>query len=382
MKHSPLRLQAFVLLAVLGLVASACGGSDDSSTPAAPAPPVAPVPAASEEAAAEPAPAEPPAPEPAPAEPPAPEPPPAEPAESEPAATDDGFPLTFTNCGREFTLDSAPERVLIMESAAPSLLFAAGAMDRVVARIDRFEPEYYTADEMAVLDALPALQTEFTATGGAQISIESIIDLDPDIVIGYDTETLTHDTLGDVGIQLYVMPPFCDNPPKPSFESILEEVRLYGEIFGTTEIANASAAAMEAAVATAADAPVAEGKTAAGLGVGSNGDIYAYSSLGMVHPLMEALGMTNLFGEFDERVFEISIEELIDRNPDILVLLYWEPDLTHEQVSALVTDVPGAGSLTAVAEGEVYPLKFNFAEPPSPIVVKGLSNLGERIAER
>ena len=91
--------------------------------------------------------------------------------------------------------------------------------------------------------------------------------------------------------------------------------------------------------------------------------------------------MTNVFGEFGERVFEVSIEEIIDRNPDILVLLYWETDLAPEQVSALITDRPGASSITAVAEGDVYPLQFNFAEPPSPIVVKGLSVLGERIAE-
>ena len=367
MKLSLFRPQVIALLVVVGLVASACGGSDDSSTPVAPA-----APAAEERAPAEPAPAEPAAPEPA-----APEPAPAE-----PAATDDGFPLTFTNCDREFTLDSAPERVLLMEPAAPSLLFAVGAMDRVVARIDGFDPAYYTADEMAILDALPALQVDFTTTGGAQVSIEAIIDLEPDIIIGYDTETLTHDSLGDVGIQLYVMPPFCDNPPTPSFGSILEEVRLYGKIFGTTEIANASAAAMEAAVASAADAPVAEGKTAAALGVGSDGSaVYAYSSLGMVHPLMEALGMTNVFGEFGERVFEVSIEEIIDRNPEILVLLYWETHLTPEQVSALVTDLPGASSITAVAEGDVYPLQFNFAEPPSPIVIQGLSVLGDQIAE-
>ncbi|MDE0654163.1 MAG: ABC transporter substrate-binding protein [bacterium] len=353
MKPSLFRLHAVVLLVVVGLVASSCGGSDDSSTSAT---------SASEGADGE-----------ATAV--------SEPAEGDQAATDDGFPLTFTNCDDEFTLDSAPERVLLMEAAAPSLLFAAGAMDRVVARIEDFPEEYYTADEMAVLRAIPALLAEATATGGVEVSIEEIIAHEPDIVIGYDTATLTHDTLGDVGIQLYVMPPFCDNPPTPSFESILEEVRLYGEIFGTTEIANASAAALEAAVATAADAPVAAGKTAAALYVSSDGSaIYAYSSLGMVHPLMEALGMTNVFAELSERVPEVSIEEVIGRNPQILVLLYDDTGLTPEEISAMVTGRPGAGSITAVAEGAVYPLLFNYAEPPTPLVVEGLSVLSTQIA--
>ena len=282
--------RAVALLVVVGFLAAACGGSDDSPTA---------------------------------------------------AAQDDGFPLTFTNCEMEFTLDAPPERVMLMEAAAPSLLFAAGAMDRVIARIESFPEEYYTAEELALLNDIPALVAEHTSTGGVEISVEAIIDHDPDIVIGYDTATLTHDSLGDVGIQLYVMPPFCDNPPTPSFESILDEVRFYGELFGTSETANASADALEAAVASAADAPVAEGQTAAALYVSSDGSaIYAYSSLGMVHPLMEALGMTNVFAELSERVPEVSIEEVIGRNPEILVLLYDDFGLTPDEISALVHRPP------------------------------------------
>ena len=356
MKLSALKLRAIALLLVVACVAAACGGSDDSAsadsgTDVADAATTA-----------------------------------AEPTDSQPpAAQDDGFPLTFTNCDTEFTLDSPPERVMLMEAAAPSLLFAAGAMDRVIARIEDFPEEYYTADEMAVLNDIPALLAEHTSTGGVEVSVEAIIDFDPDIVIGYDTATITHDALADVGIQLYVMPPFCDNPPMPSFASILDEVRFYGELFGTTEAANASAAALEAAVASAADAPVADGQTSAALYVSSDGSaIYAYSSLGMVHPLMEALGMTNVFAELSERVPEVSIEEIIGRNPENLVLLYEDNEgvgITPEEIIALVTDLPGAGSITAVEQGALYPLLFNYAEPPTPLVVKGLSKLSAQITE-
>ena len=168
----------------------------------------------------------------------------------------------------------------------------------------------------------------------------------------------------------------------PSFESILDEVRLYGQLFGTTEVANANAAELEAAVAAAADAPVAEGKTAAALYVSSDGSaIYAYSSLGMVHPLMEALGMTNVFAELSERVPEVSIEEVIGRNPEILILLYDDFGLAPDEISALVTELRGASSITAVADGAVYPLLFNWAEPPTPLVVEGLSVLSDQITE-
>jgi iron complex transport system substrate-binding protein len=302
-------------------------------------------------------------------------------ADDDDQAAANEFPLTFTNCGETITLDSPPERVMLMEAAAPSLLFAAGAMDRVIARIEDFPEEYYTTEELAQLDDIPALIAEATSTGGVEVSVEEIISLDPDLVLGYDTATVTHESLANVGIQLYVMPPFCDNPPTPSFESIVEEVRFYGKLFGTSEVADANAAALESAVATAADSPIAEGKTAAALYVSSDGSaIYAYSSLGMVHPLMVALGMDNVFGELSERVPEVSIEEVIGRNPDVLVLLYDDTGLSPEEIGALVTDLPGADSITAVSEGAVYPLLFNFAEPPTPLVVDGLAELGDQIS--
>ncbi len=91
--------------------------------------------------------------------------------------------------------------------------------------------------------------------------------------------------------------------------------------------------------------------------------------------------MTNVFAELSERVPEVSIEEVIGRNPEILVLLYDDFGLTPDEITALVTDLQGASSITAVEQGAVYPLLFNFAEPPTPLVVKGLSELSAQITE-
>ena len=109
-------------------------------------------------------------------------------------------------------------------------------------------------------------------------------------------------------------------------------------------------------MASAADTPVAEGQTAAALYVSSDGSaIYAYSSLGMVDPLMTALGMTNVFAALSERVPEVSIEEVINRNPEVLVLLYDDFGLAPDEISALVTELPGADSIAAVEDGRRLP---------------------------
>jgi iron complex transport system substrate-binding protein len=358
--NSP-RLLAVVLTSALAI--SACGSDANetatttaatTATTAAPATTVAP---------AEPAPTE------------------TAPADSEPANGTAGFPLTVANCDREITFDAPPQRVMIMESAAPSLLFAAGAIDRVIGRIEDFPTEYYTPDQIESLDEIPSLQAEATSTGGVEVSIESIIAYEPELIIGYETETLTVEALADVGIDMYVIPAFCGAPPKPSFDSIADEVRLYGSMFGTSDIADPVADELSAAVKSAYDNPVASGKTAAALYVSSDGSaVYGYSSLGMVHPQLEALGMTNVFADLSERVPEVSIEELIAANPDVLVLLYDDTGMTPEQITALVTDLPGASAIAAVSSGETYPLLFNYSEPPTPLVIKGLEILSERLA--
>lgn len=289
------------------------------------------------------------------------------------ADTAGGFPLTITNCDSEVTFDAAPERVVLISPYAASMLDAVDAVDTVVARVGAFTDEYFDAELLAQLEAVPELASGTGQTGGVEISLETILDLEPDLIIGYETETITRDRLADSGINLYVAPPFCDTPPPVSFASISDEVRLFGDIFGAREAAEAAADDIDERIAEASANPVEDGTTAAALYVSSQGPpLYVYSALGMVHPMMEAMGMTNVFAELPERVPEVSIEELIARSPDVLILLHGEPDIDEQVIIDAVVNAPGADAIAAVANGRVYPMLFNFAEPPSPIVIDGL----------
>jgi iron complex transport system substrate-binding protein len=292
------------------------------------------------------------------------------------------FPMTVENCGAEVVLERSPERIVLLEAAAVTLLDSADALDRVVARVGTYPTEYYSDDVNAAIAPIPELASGTGQTGGAEISLETIIDTDPDLVIGYETETITRDGLANSGIDLYVIPPFCDEAPPVSFDSIYDEVELYGRIFDDVDGATAIADDLRSQVDELSADPVADGTTAAALYVSSQGPpLYVYSSLGMVHPQMEALGLVNLFADLPERVPEVSIEELIDANPEVLILLYDEPEVAAEDIVAQVADVPGADAISAIANDRVIPLLFNFAEPPSPLVVEGLAMLRAQLSE-
>lgn len=293
------------------------------------------------------------------------------------------FPFTFDNCGKPMTLKASPKRIVLTEASAVATLDAVGALDRVVALTGEFPPEYFSAEVNAKIKTIPALTSTQGSTGGVEISVETIIDASPDLVIGYETETIKRDALAKAGIELYVIPPFCDTPPPVSFASIYDEVRFFGKIFENEAAANTVADKLQASVtATSATATDLKGKKAAALYVSSDGSaLYAYSALGMVHPQMEALGLVNVFAELKDRVPEVSIEEIINRDPEVLILLYTDTKVTPEKITSLVADLPGAQGMAALNGGKVVPFLFNFSEPPSPLIVDGLGRLSALLAD-
>jgi iron complex transport system substrate-binding protein len=305
-----------------------------------------------------------------------------------PASTSAGdYPLTVENCGAEVTFEQAPERTVILSSTPVPFLHELGVMDRVVARAGAFPAEYYDEETLAEIDGVPLLTDELDTSGHLQISKEVVISQEPDLVLG-EADNLNRETLDSVEVPLLVEPALCpEGLEDPGFDDVYAQLELYGRVFGREDQAAQAVAALrertEQAQATAqaqaeqAAGRTGEGRTAAVLYPTVGGGVtYAYGTRSMAHPQLEAAGFENVFGDVDERVFEVTLEELLGRDPDVLVLLHSDGD--PADVEQAVTDLPGAAQLTAVRNGEVMTQLFNFTEPPTPLSVVGL----ERIVER
>ncbi|MGY5765361.1 iron chelate uptake ABC transporter family permease subunit [Brachybacterium sp. DNPG3] len=88
------------------------------------------------------------------------------------------YPVTVENCGREVTLDSAPQRVVGVEGAAETL-FALGVADQTVGY-------FGTAPESLPDDlAAQAEQTEHLGSSFPFPTAEQVIENDPDLVVLY-----------------------------------------------------------------------------------------------------------------------------------------------------------------------------------------------------
>lgn len=286
--------------------------------------------------------------------------------------------VTVRNCGVDVTFDAPPERVALLESAPVTILHALGVLDRAVLRAGAFPEEYYDDETDAAIAGIESLGEDLDESGHLQLSQEVIIGQQPDLVLGLP-DGISRESLAEAGINTLVQPVYCpDGVDATTFDDVYAQIETYGRIFDRTGEAAALVADLRERVAAVEKSVAGKPKRTAAVlfptvGGGSG---YAYGNRSMAHPQLAAAGFTNVFGDVDDRVFEVTTEQLVAADPDVLVLLH--VDGSPGDVRNAVVTMPGAESLRAVANDQIMVQLFNFTEPPTPLSMDGL----ERIAER
>lgn len=305
-----------------------------------------------------------------------------EPTEAATTNADDGhYPVTIENCGDEVTFDAEPTNVMLLKSAWVPYLDALGVIDHVSAKAGAYPEGYFDEDTMAQIGEIESLTERLDASGHLLISREAVVEREPDLVLGH-VDNLGRESLAEVGIPMLEVGGLCPTDvPDPSFENIYTEMAEFGQVFNREAEAEEAAAALKERVEAAkASVPADESRTAAVLypTIGG-GTTYAYGNRSMPHPQLEAAGFTNVYADVDERVFEVTLESILEEDPDILILIHSDGD--PADVEAALTGLPGADRLTAVREGQVLTQLFNFSEPPTPLAVEGLERIIEHFNE-
>lgn len=296
------------------------------------------------------------------------------------ALDEDHYPVTVTNCGDEVTFDAEPTRVVLLKSALVPFLTSVGVLDHVEAKAGAYPQGYFDEDVSDRIQQIESLTDRTDASGHLLISKEAVVEREPDLVLGH-TDNLNRESLDAVGIPSLEASGLCTKGvPEPGFQQIYDEIEMYGQVFNRESEAAEAVTALKDRV-KAASAGVTKGaRTAAALypTVGG-GTTYAYGNQSMTDPLLEAAGLSNVFGGTDDRVFEVTLEQLLEEDPDVIVLLHTDGD--PKKVEQALTNLPGAGQLSAVRDGRVITELFNYGEPASPLAVDGLERLIDRVGD-
>jgi len=232
----------------------------------------------------------------------------------------------------------------------------------------------------AKYNAIQAVASSELETGGVKVSTEVVLESKVDLVIGYE-EGVDREALKKSGVQLYSPAAFCPNysVKHATWDLIDTEVNNLASIFGVQDKA-ASVIEKRKADVNALDA---KGKAAGTTGIAlyitpGQSNFYAYGTSSMVQPIFEANGLKNSYEDNTTRVFDGSMEDILKRNPDWIVLLSLEA--TKEQTLEAFKSFNGADRLKAVTNNQVVVLPFSLTDPPTTLSVKGATQLSQEIA--
>lgn len=293
----------------------------------------------------------------------------------------DGYPMTITDCGREVVLDSRPERVLTSGSSAATLMWAAGAAGKITTRsAEGGAPLGPAAD---ALSDIPQISPEDDLTR------EVILGERPDLVISAGLNKTTPGDLATDGIASVVNAGFCDgdgsgeNPDGDiDFDDVYADIALYGRIFGTSNHARKSIAKLRDRVAAVRERRGEyDAQTGAALLVDGR-SISAYGRVSMSHTQLTSLGLRDAFDDLEPRVNEINVETLIERDPDVLVVMYDGQGVaarSPEQIREDLRALPGAREITAIRRDRIVALQAPYLLA-SPLSVDGLERMAEKFA--
>ena len=291
-----------------------------------------------------------------------------------------GFPAEVDSCGEKLHFDAAPKKVLILNGTGLPDLDALEVVNKLSLRAG--DKNFGTGQEelQAKYNAIQAVASSEIETGGVKVSTEVVLENKVDLVIGYE-EGVDREALKKAGVQLYSPAAFCPNysVKHATWDLIDTEVNNLASIFGVQDKAASVIEKRKANV----DALDAKGKAAGATGIAlyitpGQSNFYAYGTSSMVQPIFEANGLKNSYEDTTTRVFDGSMEDILKRNPDWVVLLSLEA--TKEQTLEAFKGFNGADRLKAVTNNQVVVLPFSLTDPPTTLSVEGASQLSQEIA--
>jgi iron complex transport system substrate-binding protein len=269
------------------------------------------------------------------------------------------FPVTVTDDeGTAIQIGSEPERIVSLTPANTEIVFALGAGDRVVATDDG-------SDHPEAAIALPDVATFST------VDIEKVVALEPDLVVAGGLGFTPDDAITRLrGLDIPVVVVYAT-----SVEAVYDDIELIGAATGTSDTATTLTADMRAEIdSISAAASTAGTRPRVLYEVGyddTTGAIYAPADESFVAEMVTLAGAETITTG-DPNTYEVSLETLIGKDPQIIVL---GTNPFYAPTPDAVAKRPGWDAMTAVRNGDVRPVRDIEITRPGPRLPLGLRNL-------
>ncbi len=246
--------------------------------------------------------------------------------------------VVIESLGKQLTYDTAPERVVALGYDLAEELAMLGLADKIVAvapcmyLIDDVKPEY--RDKIGGIPVLPDGFSPGVPT------LETVLSQSPDFVLGY-SYSFSEKSCGKVddyiGNNINFYATEGTYVQDATIDTTYSDFMNLGKIFRVEEKATALVEDIKAKAASIA-AKIA-GKDPVPLFVldgGSATRLYTIGGVGFQNSLIEMAGGKNIFSDVDKDFADVSMEELVARDPEAIVIIeYYSADLGKEKIAFL-----------------------------------------------
>jgi iron complex transport system substrate-binding protein len=278
---------------------------------------------------------------------------------SEPSASAASYPLHLVDDdGTALTLPAEPQRIVSLTPAETEILFALGAGDRVVGKVEdiaNYPPEAADVPVMGRFDG---------------VDVEQIVAADADLVLaggGGGTPPEAIEQLRALGITVLVV--YAE-----SVEEDLDDIELIAAAVGKPAEGAEMVAKMRQKFDEVAAATADLEKPRVFVETGNQPAIYGIADDSVYAEMVElAGGQPVTTGSATN--WEMPVERLVTEDPEIILLADANYGVTPDEV----TGRSGWDGITAVKEGAIHPIDDIVVTRPGPRLTDGLLELLSKI---
>jgi iron complex transport system substrate-binding protein len=214
------------------------------------------------------------------------------------------------------------------------------------------------------VQALPSI-----GGGFGDFNLEAIVDLEPDLVLAAEINTAEQvKSIEDLGLNVFLLA----NPT--TIAEMYTNLTTVGQLVGRADEAASLISSLESRVADvesrlagAPDRP----KVFYELDGSDPAAPWTAGAETFINTLIEQAGGENIAASVDSGYFQLSIEDLLVKDPDIILLGDAAFGVTPEAVASRA----GWDALGAVETTAIFPFDDNLASRPGPRLVDGLEQL-------
>lgn len=287
-------------------------------------------------------------------------------------AAQSSYPVTLGNYNQEITLEKEPERVVILTINSAEILAALGKTDNIIG---------IAKGHNDVQDVLPKYQEVLKdkpypkSLNDGIPTLEAILDMKPDMIVMnayYFNAAKIFGTLEDYtnnGINIYANE--GSYVPSCTIENTYNDVRNLGLLFNAKERAEEIVAEMQKNIKDVQEKVEGKEKKKVMSLDSLRDDMFIISGgIGLVNNMIEHAGGENIFKDVEKQFGGVNIEEIIARNPDIIVISEYFTETNDDAKNKIdyLNSTKELSEVTAVKEG-------NYVIVPVIATFPGLQNI-------